>query len=99
MRVLRSILKDSLRYYEGLRRSLQKRLGRLPSGSVKRRRLKGRIYYYLQERQGRKVVHRYLGRKKPAELISAVHERRVLRRELTKVEEALRLIPKRKVAP
>ena len=99
MRVLRSILKDSLRYYQDLQRNLKRRLSRLPSGSVKRRRLKGRIYYYLQERRGRKVMHRYLGREKPTELIRAIQERRFLRQELAKVEDALRLIPKRKVAP
>ena len=99
MRVLRSILKDSLRYYQDLQRNLKRRLARLPSGSVKRRRLKGRFYYYLQERRVRKVVHRYLGRERPAELIRAIQERRFLRQELAKVEDALRLIPKRKVAP
>ena len=99
MRVLRSILKDSLRYYEGLQRNLKRRLARLPSGSVKRRRLKGRFYYYLQQRRGHQVVHRYLGREKPAELIRAIEERRLLRRELAKVKDALHLIPKRKVAP
>jgi len=94
MRVLRSILKDSLHYYEGLQRNLKRRLARLPSGNVKRRRLKGRVYYYLQERRGHRVVHRYLGREKPAELIRAIDERRLLRRELAKVRDALRLITK-----
>jgi hypothetical protein len=98
MRVLRGILKDSLRYYQRLERDLKRRLARLPSGSVKRRRLKGHVYYYLQERRGRKVVHRYLGREKPEELIRAIEERRMLRSELAKVEDALRLIPQRKVA-
>jgi len=65
-----------------------------PSGNVKRRRLKGRVYYYLQERRGHRVVHRYLGREKPAELIRAIDERRLLRRELAKVRDALRLITK-----
>ena len=99
MSVLRGILKDSLRYYQRLERDLKRRLAHLPSGSVKRRRLKGRVYYYLQQRRGHKVVHRYLGREKPVELIRAIEERRLLRRELVKVEAALRLIPARKIAP
>lgn len=97
MRVLRGILKDSLAYYQRLERDLIRRLGKLPKGSVKRRRIKGRAYYYLQHREGSKVLHQYLGRKKPEELINAVQERRHLRGELAKVRAALALLPRRKL--
>ena len=97
MRVLRGILKDSLAYYERLERDLVRRLGKLPKGSVKSRQIKGRVYYYVQRREGSRVRHRYLGRKKPEELIKAVDERRQLRGELAKVRAALALLPKRKL--
>ena len=99
MRVLKSILNDSLAYYQRLDRDLRRRLVHLPQGSVKRRRLKGHAYYYLQQRVGGKVVHRYLGKQKPAGLARQLHERRVLRRELVKVREALRLLPLKKLKP
>ena len=98
MRVLRGILHDSLVYYQRLERELKRRLGRLPEGSVKRRRIKGRVYYYLQRRHGNKVIHRYLGRQKPVELLKGIRERRQLKQELVKVRAALRLLPRRKLA-
>ncbi len=97
MKVLRGILKDSLAYYQRLERDLIRRLGKLPKGSVKRRQIRGRAYYYLQRREGSKVLHRYLGRKKPEELIKAVEERRQLHEELAKVRAALALLPRRKL--
>ena len=98
MRVLKSILKDSLSYYQRLERDLKRRLGRLPQGSIKRRRIGGHIYYYLQRRNGGKVVHRYLGRQRPVELLKGIEERRRLKQELAKVRAALRLLPRRKLA-
>ena len=97
MKVLRGILKDSLVYYERLERDLVRRLNKLPKGSIKRRRIKGRAYYYLQHREGRKVLHQYLGREKPEALLGSIQERRMLRGELAKVQAALRLLPQRKL--
>jgi len=97
MRALKGILQESLSYYEQLERNLLRRLARLPEGSVKRRRIKGRTYYYVQRRVRDRVLHRYLGRGRPDALIKAVKERQLLRRELAKVRAALRLLPKRKL--
>ena len=97
MRVLKGILKDSLGYYERLERNLKCRLAKLSSGSIKRRRIKGHRYYYLQRRNGRRVVHQYLGRHKPIALLKAIRERRQLKQELVKVRAALRLLPKQKL--
>jgi hypothetical protein len=99
MRVLKGILRESLVYYERLERDLVRRLDKLPQGSVKRRRIKGGVYYYLQQREGAKVVHRYLGRSEPSALIKTVQERRLLKQELAKARAALKLLPKRKLAP
>ena len=98
MKVLKSILKDSLSYYQRLERDLKHRLAKLPQGSVKRRRIRGHVYYYLQSRSGDKVVHRYLGRQKPIELLKGIRERRQLKQELAKARAALRLLPRRKLA-
>ena len=97
MKVLKGILKDSLAYYERLERDLVQRLKKLPKGSIKRRQIKGRAYYYLQHREGSKVLHQYLGREKPEALLRGIQERRMLRRELAKARAALRLLPRRKL--
>ena len=98
MKVLKSILKDSLSYYQRLERVLTCRLAALPQGSVKHRRIRGHVYYYLQKRNGGKVVHQYLGRQKPVMLLKEIQERRQLKQELAQARAALRLLPRRKLA-
>ncbi len=99
MQVLKGILRDSLVYYERLERELKRRIQALPKGSVKRRSIRGHTYYYLQFRQGRRVVHRYLGRYEPEKLIRDIKKRHMLMKELVAVRQALRLLPKRKLTP
>lgn len=97
MKVLKSILKDSLLYYSRFEKDLQRKLGKLPRGSVKRRKIKNHVYYYLQVREGKRVVHRYVGRVEPKELVERIKRRRFLESELRKVRAALRLLPVRKI--
>lgn len=96
MKVLSGILKESKDYYLGLERDIQKRLSRLPRGSIKKRKIGKGVYYYLQERRGEKVVHKYLGKSKPKKLIEKVEERKVLLKELKKVQKALKLLQRAK---
>lgn len=96
MNVLRSVLKDSKDYYKKLDKEINKRLSRLPEGSIKKRNLKGHFYYYLQKREGQKVVHKYLGKDKPIELQKQLQERKELKAELKKVMEALELLKRAK---
>ncbi len=97
MKVLKSILKDSLLYYSRFEKDLRRKLEGLPPGSVKRRKIKNHIYYYLQVREGKRVVHRYVGRVEPKELVERIKRRRFLESELKKVRMALRLLPIRKI--
>ena len=92
MKVLKNILEESKEYYLELERKIEKRIKDLPKGSIKERIIGGRKYYYLQYREGKKVVHKYLGKNKPEELIKQIKERKALLEELKKVKEALALI-------
>jgi hypothetical protein len=92
MDVLQSVLSESRKHYSGLKKKIEKDLKVLPSGSVKKRRINGAVYYYLQERVGDKVVHRYLGKVRPEELMEQVEKRRALKAELKKVNENLRIV-------
>ena len=92
MDVLKGVLLESHKHYLDLEKRIAKRLKSLPSGSVKIRRIAGEIYYYLQERVGDKVVHRYLGKEKPESLIKQISERRQLKAELKKVKEGLKIV-------
>src|SRR3989338_6074891 len=92
MKVLQGILSESKEYYLQARGKIKKKLSNLPKGSVKERVIAGKRYYYLQQRVGKKIVHKYLGKKRPEEIVIQIRERKALGVELRKVNEALRII-------
>jgi len=92
MKVLQGILSESKEYYLQAREKIKKKLANLPKGSVKKRMIAGKKYYYLQQRVGKKVVHKYLGKMRPEEVVNQIKERKGLSVELRKVNEALRII-------
>ena len=92
MRILQGILSESKEYYLEAKEKIKKRLENLPRGSVKERLIASRKYYYLQQRVGKRVVHKYLGKKKPGGILKQIKERKALSAELKKVNEALRII-------
>jgi len=92
MKVLQGILSESKEYYLEAREKIKKKLANLPKGGVKERMIAGKKYYYLQQRVGKKVVHKYLGKRRPEEVVSQIKERKALGVELRKVNEALRII-------
>lgn len=92
MKVLKGILSESRDYYLKAKGKIEKKLASLPNGSIKERNISGKKYYYLQERKGHRVVHKYLGRNKPEELVKQVRQRKLLKNELKKVKGAIRII-------
>lgn len=92
MAILKSILKDSLDYYLDLERRLRARLKELPRGSILKRRIGQKDYYYLNYRNGRQVVSRYLGKDEPKQVEKEVKERRLIKQQLREVEENLRML-------
>lgn len=94
MKVLKGIISDSWEYYQNIRSQLEKKLKQLPKGSVKKRVLGKQVYYYLQYREGDKVVHKYLGKANPEKLDRAAKERRALIQQLREVKESIKLLSK-----
>ncbi len=92
MKVLKGILSESKEYYLNIKAEIEKKLRSLPSGSVKERIIAGRKYYYMQRRKNEKVVHEYLGKERPDDLLKKIRERKVLKVELKKVNEALKVL-------
>ena len=82
--------KHSENYYFNARERIYARLAQLPRGTVKERLISGRKYYYLQRREGKKVLHTYLGKEIPEDIKKNLEEREALRRELENVQEVLR---------
>lgn len=96
MKVLQGILSESEKYYLDSKRKIQEKLSKLPKGNIKEREISNKKYYYLQQRIGKKIVHKYLGKDKPEELIKQLKEREALKAELKKVCEALRILKRSK---
>ena len=92
MSVLKGILSESKEYYLDAKQKIEKKLSSLPQGSVKERQIAGRKYYYLQSRAGKQILHKYLGKANPESLIKQLGERKALKAELKKVNEALRML-------
>ena len=90
--MLKGILSESKKYYLDIKKKMARKLSNFPKGSVKERKIAGKKYYYLQQRRGKKVVHKYLGKNKPALIIKQIKERKALNAELKKVNESLRII-------
>jgi len=92
MKVLKGVIGESKAYYRQIENEILKRLASLPKGGVKKRRLNKQVYYYLQVRKGRRVIHKYLGKQKPAEIIRQLKERKRLDEELKRVRRSLKSI-------
>jgi len=92
MKVLKGILSESKEYYLNIKAEIEKKLRSLPSGSIKERIIAGRKYYYVQRRKNEKVVHEYLGKERPDDLLKKIRERKALQAELKKVNEALKVL-------
>jgi len=92
MKMLQGVISESGEYYSGVKGKIEKRLAVLPKGSIKERRIGGNKYYYLQFRNGSRVIHKYLGRIRPDALIKQIKERDMLKEELHKVNEALKIV-------
>ncbi len=96
MKVLKNILQESEQYYRDIKRKLERQIRVLPRGGVKMRKIAGRSYYYHQYRDGEKVIHKYLGKERPEELIQQIKKRKSSQEELKKVKEALKIIQRSK---
>lgn len=92
MAILKGILKDSLDYYLDLERRLKARLKELPQGSLFKRRIGRKDYYYLIFRDGKKVVSKYLGKEKPAQIEKDIRERRLIKKQIKEVSDSLSMI-------
>lgn len=92
MQILKGILSESKDYYLDIKKKIEKKLVSLPRGNIKERKIAGQKYYYLQQRVGKKVTHKYLGKQRPGLIIKQIKERDALKIELKKVVESLKII-------
>jgi len=81
MKILNGVLNEELDRLNKLKRNYEKQIAKLPKGSLIRKNIKGNIYYYLNYRQEKKNIFRYIGklpRKELENLLDKIEERRKL---------------------
>jgi hypothetical protein len=85
----KDIKRKSEKYYFSAREKIYNQLAQLPEGTIKKRLISGHAYYYLQRREGKKVIHKYLGKEMPGELKKMMRKRKELKQELAKIQGVL----------
>ena len=68
MKVIKGVLKEELNNSLGMQKSYERELAKLPRGSLVKKTIKGRQYYYLVQRQEGKVKFTYKGTVTKADL-------------------------------
>ena len=81
--------KHSEAFYFKARDSIYDRLDQLPKGTLKKRVISGRTYYYLQRREGKKVIHDYIGPEISKSFKKQLEERKILNKKLADIQSVL----------
>ena len=82
MEILNGILKEELSRLENLKKSYESKLSKFLKGSLIKKEIKGHIYYYLNYRERKKSIFKYLGKldkEKISQIKLKIEERRRLR--------------------
>jgi len=89
MEVLNGILKEELNRLINLKKNYENKLKKHQKGSLIKKKIKGHVYYYLNYRDDKKNVFRYLGKLNEDEiskLEGSIKERRKLQKLLNQVK-------------
>ncbi len=83
METLNGILTEELNRLKSLKKHYEDNLGNLPKGSLILKEIKGHTYYYLNYREGKKGIFKYLGKLSDEEISqikNKIEERRKIKR-------------------
>jgi len=92
MENLRKLLKQQHSLYNTSQLKLEKEIATLIKGTVVKRHLNGKIYFYLCYRQGKSVRNKYLSAVRPVKIVKEIEKRRKLIKELREVKKALKML-------
>ncbi len=94
--IIKEIKKQKV-YYSQEKERLKEKISKLPRGTIQKKVISNKPYYYLLYRNKGKIVNEYLGKSAPKELEEQITERKDLQKELKPVNEALKILNKLKV--
>lgn len=87
MSVLMEVLQEELDRLERHREIYESALNELPKGYISKKNIRGRESYYLQHRDGGKIVSRYISAEELPEIEEQVQRRKRLQASLRRVKE------------
>lgn len=97
MEILNGVLKEELERLKKLEKSYEEKIAELPRGSLIKKTIKGKIYYYLNYRKEKKGVFEYVGKLKKEELDGMkkkIEERRKLAKLKRQVKKDIKKLEK-----
>jgi hypothetical protein len=92
---IKDVLKEELANSLQMAKAYSRELAKLPPGSLVRKKINGRPFYYLVYRQGAKVKTRYMGRLSRAEVKQEKEKsekRRRIKARLSQVKKQVRYL-------
>jgi len=97
MKILNGVLNEELDRLNQLKKNYEKQIAKLPKGSLIRKNIKGNIYYYLNYRQEKKKIFKYIGKlpgKELENLLDKIEERRKLEKLNKQVKKDIKKLEK-----
>ena len=97
MKILNGVLNEELDRLNKLKKNYEKQIAKLPKGSLIRKNIKGNMYYYLNYRQGKKKIFKYIGKlpsKELENLLDKIEERRKLEKLNNQVKKDIKKLEK-----
>jgi len=97
MKMLNGVLNEELDRLNQLKKNYKIQIVKLPKGSLIRKNIKGNIYYYLNYRQEKKKIFKYLGKlanKELENLLDKIEERRKFEKLNKQVIKDIKILEK-----
>ena len=97
MKILNGVLNEELDRLNQLKKNYEIQIVKLPKGSLIRKNVKGNIYYYLNYRQGKKKIFKYIGKlpnKELENLLDKIEERRKLEKLNNQIKKEIKKLEK-----
>jgi len=97
MKILNGVLNEELDRLNKLKKNYEKQIAKLPKGSLIKKNIKGNIYYYLNYRQEKKKIFKYIGKlsgKELENLLDKIEERRKLEKLNKQVKKDIKKLEK-----
>jgi len=89
MGVIKGVLKEELENSIRLKDGYKKALKKYPGGSIVKKRIRGRDYYYLAFREGRKIKFVYKGKSLSKEFMAELKKSKDMRKKYKKLIQDL----------